>query len=120
MLRRDFLKTLGAGAFSTLTATAFAGAAGTQKRLNVLLFTADDLGRDSLGCFGGKAPGLTPNLDAFAAEGMRFEYAHVTVAICRACGRSLATTRIQLAGSTIHSAGRCRRWRNPAWPRTRW
>ncbi len=93
MLRRDFLKTLGLGAVSTLTGTAFADAAERQKRLNVLFFTADDLHCESAGCFGGKVPGLTPNLDAFAAEGMRFEYAHVTVAICQPSRGVLATGR---------------------------
>ena len=81
--RRDFIKTVGVGAASALVSAPFAKASGPGgKKLNVLLFTADDLNCDSLGCFGGKVPGLTPNLDAFAAEGMRFEHAHVTVAIC--------------------------------------
>jgi N-sulfoglucosamine sulfohydrolase len=91
MLRRDFIKTLGLGAVSALTGNAFAGAGGSRKHLNILLFTADDLHCKSVGCFGGKVPGLTPNLDAFSAEGMRFEYAHVTVAICQPSRGVLAT-----------------------------
>jgi N-sulfoglucosamine sulfohydrolase len=55
------------------------------------LFTADDLHCNSVGCFGGKVPGLTPHLDAFAAEGLRFENAHVTVAICQPSRGVLAT-----------------------------
>jgi len=96
MKRRDFLKTLGLGAISALRVDGVPlsnrgqDARGT---LNVLLFTADDLSRDSLGCFGGKVPGLTPNLDAFAAEGMRFENAHVTVAICQPSRGVLGTGR---------------------------
>lgn len=93
MLRRDFLKALGLGAVSALSGTAFAGESGSRKTPNVLLFTADDLHRDSLGCFGGKVPGLTPNLDAFASEGMRFENAHVTVAICQPSRGVLASGR---------------------------
>ena len=29
-------------------------------KLNILLFTADDLGCDSLGCFGSNAPDISP------------------------------------------------------------
>ena len=57
----------------------------------MLFFTADDLHRDSLGCYGGKVPDLTPHLDRFAAQGMRFERAHVTVAICQPSRGVLAT-----------------------------
>ncbi len=53
-----------------------------QAKPNILLFTADDLHCNSLECFGGKVQGLTPNLNHFASEGMRFKRAHVTVAIC--------------------------------------
>ena len=51
--------------------------------LNILLITADDLGIEALECFGGKPAGLTPNLNRFAAEGMRFYHAHVNAAICQ-------------------------------------
>ncbi|MCA9208441.1 MAG: sulfatase [Planctomycetales bacterium] len=61
--------------------------------LNVLLFTADDLNCDSLGCYGCKTPDITPNLDRFAAQGMRFERAHVNVAICQPSRGVLATGR---------------------------
>jgi len=92
MNRRAFIGTLGLAAASTVTGVplALAGAAG---KLNILLFTADDLHRDSLGCFGGKIPDLTPNLDGFAAQGMRFENAHVNAAICQPSRGVLATGR---------------------------
>ncbi len=60
---------------------------------NVLLFTADDLHAESLGSYGGLPAGLTPNLDAFAAEGLRFNRAHVNVAICAPCRAVIATGR---------------------------
>lgn len=53
-----------------------------SQRLNILLFTADDLHAESLGAFRGRVGGLTPNLDRFAKQGMLFDRAHVNVAIC--------------------------------------
>jgi len=94
MNRRDFIKNVGISAACFVSANPFARAAGSKRRdLNILLFTADDLHRDSVGCFGGKVPHLTPNLDVFASQGMRFEYAHVTVAICQPSRGVLATGR---------------------------
>ena len=53
-----------------------------KKTLNILLITADDLGLEAVGCYGGQPQGLTPNLDRFASEGIRFMHAHVNAAIC--------------------------------------
>jgi len=92
MNRRDFLKTIGLSAASVLaTGPIGHGSKSRKLRLNILLFTADDLHCDSVGCFGSKVPGLTPSLDAFAAEGLRFENAHVNVAICQPSRGVLAT-----------------------------
>ncbi len=94
MNRRDFLKVAGLGAAWVLSINPLAKALGPKEQnVNILFFTADDLHCNSLGCFGGKVPGLTPNLDAFASEGMRFENAHVTVAICQPSRGVLATGR---------------------------
>ncbi|MCZ6793830.1 MAG: sulfatase [Planctomycetota bacterium] len=60
-------------------------------RLNVLLFTADDLHAESVGTFAGKPEGLTPNLDRFTAEGMLFNRAHVNAAICAPSRAVIAT-----------------------------
>jgi arylsulfatase A-like enzyme len=52
---------------------------------NVVMIVLDDLGFAQLGCFGGDVD--TPNIDALAAEGLRYRQFHVT-AICsptRAC-----------------------------------
>jgi len=57
-------------------------AAEEADRLNILLFTADDLHAESLGAFRGSIKDLTPNLDRFAKQGMLFDRAHVNVAIC--------------------------------------
>ncbi len=92
MNRRDFLKAIGLGTASFFTRTPSTKAVDPKKQtVNILFFTADDLNCDSVGCFGGEVPGLTPNLDSFASESMRFEYAHVTVAICQPSRGFLAT-----------------------------
>ena len=53
------------------------------ERLNILLFTADDMNFDSSGVYGGPIKDLTPNVDRLAAEGLRFQYAYSTVAVCQ-------------------------------------
>ncbi|MEQ1853025.1 MAG: arylsulfatase, partial [Chthoniobacteraceae bacterium] len=39
---------------------------------NVLIITVDDMSADSLGAFGCKLPGTSPQIDRLAAQGMRF------------------------------------------------
>jgi len=58
-------------------------AAEPASRPNVLLITLDDMNWDSLGCTGSKVPGISPNIDALAKQGMRFLHAHVTIAVCQ-------------------------------------
>ncbi|KAF3770880.1 hypothetical protein M406DRAFT_59723 [Cryphonectria parasitica EP155] len=48
---------------------------------NILLLIADDLGRDFLSCYGCQT-NLTPNLDALAASGVRFDKAFTSTASC--------------------------------------
>lgn len=62
-------------------------------RPNVLLFTADDLHAESLGVYNGRPENLTPNLNAFARQSLRFEHAHVNAAICAPCRAIIATGR---------------------------
>jgi len=50
-------------------------------KFNVLLFTADDLDRNSLGCYGSGVPDISPNLDRFASQGIRFNHAFVNASI---------------------------------------
>jgi N-sulfoglucosamine sulfohydrolase len=88
----DFLRALLAWAVALMAVSWSAAAdSGATQPLNVLLLTADDLHCESVGAFGGKPAGLTPNLDRLAAEGMRFERAHVNVAICQPSRGVLAT-----------------------------
>ena len=57
------------------------------ERPNVLLILADDLGYADLGCYGSEEI-LTPNIDALAQSGIRFEEGYVPSSVCgpsRAC-----------------------------------
>lgn len=89
--RRDLLKLTGGVFFCAATGTLTLAAEANRKPLNVLLFTADDLHCKSVGCFDGKPKGMTPNLDRFGQEGMRFFRAHVNAAICQPCRVILGT-----------------------------
>jgi N-sulfoglucosamine sulfohydrolase len=92
--RRDFLKILALGAASTT----FPGCPNYTNRtpdqkVNILLITADDMNWDSPGCFGGKTPDVTPNIDRLASQGMRFMHAHITIAVCTPSRSVLLTGR---------------------------
>ncbi len=71
MKRRDFLKTLSAGAvFAATSRLTPAAPAGPAKRPNIIVILTDDMGFSDLGCYGGEMK--TPNLDALASGGVRF------------------------------------------------
>jgi len=53
-----------------------------KRPLNILLFTADDLDKQTLGCYGGKVEDISPNIDKFASEGLMFNHAYVNNSIC--------------------------------------
>ena len=68
-------------------------------RPNVLFITVDDMNRDSIGAYGCPLPGITPHIDKLAADGMRFEHAHVTIAIC------MPTRAVWMTGRYPHRSG---------------
>ncbi len=69
------------------------GANNTPPPLNILLITADDLNYDSIGSYGCKVPNITPNLDRLAKAGMKFNHAHVNIAVCQPSRQSIMTGR---------------------------
>src|SRR3954452_3633487 len=56
---------------------------------NVLLITIDTLRADAMSCYGG--PARTPNLDALAARGIRFDFAHAHAVLTRPSHASILT-----------------------------
>jgi arylsulfatase A-like enzyme len=52
----------------------------TQDRPNILLIVADDMGYSDIGCYGGEVG--TPNLDALAANGLRYTQFYNTAKCC--------------------------------------
>ena len=51
--------------------------------LNIVLITADDMNWDSLGCTGSSVPGISPNIDRLASQGILFTEAHATIPVCQ-------------------------------------
>ena len=60
---------------------------------NILFITADDMNWDAVGAYGCETQDTTPNLDRLCSEGMRFHYAHVTIAVCQPSRSALMTGR---------------------------
>lgn len=59
---------------------------------NVILFIADDVSWNDYGCYG-NAAARTPNIDALAAQGMRFNRAFLTASSCSPSRSSIITGR---------------------------
>lgn len=64
-----------------------------DKRANILFITVDDMNYDSIGCNGCSVANISPNIDCLAAEGVRFENSHVTIAVCQPSRSVLMTGR---------------------------
>jgi arylsulfatase A-like enzyme len=63
-------------------------------RPNVIFIVADDLGYADLGCYGGRQP-VSPNLDALAANGIRFTQGYSNSSVCSPTRFALMTARYQ-------------------------
>ena len=75
---------------SLLVGPAFA--ADDTKQPNLVIFVADDMAWNDCGAYGHKSI-RTPNIDALAAEGMRFDAAFLTTSSCSPCRCSVLTGR---------------------------
>ena len=77
-----------------LPVISFGITAGAASKPNIVVILADDLGIGDVKCYGGDRCLIeTPNLDALAAEGIRFTDAHVTSSICGPSRTALMTGR---------------------------
>jgi len=88
--RRSFVR---AGLASTLflgLSLREVSASGGSKLPNILLFLADDLGQEDLGCYGNRAC-TSPNIDKLCHEGVRFDNAFTMIAACTPSRSSLYT-----------------------------
>jgi arylsulfatase A len=87
--RRDFLKT-GITAVAGLTMPFRSFSAVLNKKPNIVVIMADDLGYGDVGCYGADAL-KTPNIDRLAKEGVRFTNGYCSAATCTPTRFSLLT-----------------------------
>ena len=73
-------------------------AAAQPAKPNVLLIYADDLGYGDLSSYNERSAWRTPQLDALAAQGMRFTDAHSASALCTPSRYALLTGRYAWRG----------------------
>jgi arylsulfatase B len=93
-MTRPFLLTTLIGAAILAIAPDGSAAAESDRRPNIVLLFADDLGYGELGCQGNdQIP--TPNIDSIAADGVRFTSGYVTAPFCSASRAGLLTGRYQ-------------------------
>ena len=76
---------------------------------NILLLLADDMNYNTINCFGCPVDDISPNLDKLASQGIRFDNAHVTIAVCQPSRQCLLTGLYpqRRAGLRPHSGGCC-------------
>ncbi len=91
MNRRNFLQNVAAGALG-----ARAGVGAPDRRPNIVIIMADDMGFSDLGCYGGEIQ--TPHLDGLARQGLRFTQFTNTARCC-------PTRSSLLTGLYPHQAG---------------
>ena len=77
---RSKVHTLSTVAFAIFLAASL-GQAEAARQPNILIVIADDLNKDSVGVYGNKDV-KTPNIDRLASQGMRFNLAYTSTAMC--------------------------------------
>lgn len=102
--RRRFLKAMTAAATS-LTVERLPGAhekiaaAESETKPNIIFIIVDDMGWADLGCYGSRQI-KTPNIDAMAAEGIRFTQAYSGCTVC-APARSVLMTGLHMGHTSV-------------------
>ena len=115
MTRRDVLRGVGLGAVSALAAgcapramargdTSALPQQASARKPNIIFILADDLGYGDVGCYGQKKV-RTPNIDALAADGMRFTQVYSGSTVCApsrcALMTGLHTGHCQVRGNSL-------------------
>src|SRR5579871_5800029 len=93
--RRKFLRNAALGTAATMTFPSILRAQKSQapsKKYNVLFLMSDDC-RVELGCYGSMFQAKTPNLDALAKSGVRFDRNYCQFPLCNPSRSSLLTAR---------------------------
>jgi len=88
--RRTFLRWLGGAALGAAAMRKGLAGRPSQRKPNVVLFYADDLGYGDVGCYGCKDI-QTPHLDALAASGVRLTNYYSAAPICSPSRAALLT-----------------------------
>jgi len=94
--RRNFLKTLSltAASFALPGCARFAAQHTPNKKPNIILIMADDLGYGDISCYGSTIIN-TPNIDRLAKAGMKFKDFHSNCPVCSPTRAALVTGRYQ-------------------------
>ena len=79
--RREFLRTGALGLAGVGTAALAASRARADRPPNIVFILADDLGYGDLSCFG-QTRFSTPNIDALAADGVKFTDCYAGSTVC--------------------------------------
>ena len=80
--------------------------------VNLLIITVDDMSADSVGAFGCKLPGTTPNIDRLAGQSLSFAHAHMTVGNCMP-GRNVMFSGLISHNNKVEGFYQVK---NPGWP----
>jgi N-sulfoglucosamine sulfohydrolase len=80
--------------------------------VNLLIITVDDMSADSVGAFGCKIPGTTPNIDRLAGQSLSFAHAHMTVGNCMP-GRNVMFSGLISHNNKVEGFYQVK---NPGWP----
>jgi arylsulfatase A-like enzyme len=103
--RSSLARSVGLAAFAALSAAgcsnlatdptprAPVAAAENAARPNIIVIVADDLGYGDLSAYGGPIP--TPNIDALAQSGIRYDTAYTTAPVCSPSRAGLLSGRFQ-------------------------